>query len=125
VSEKTKYYTPFSAPQSDQQRPLLPDDSTFHPAARRQYASCPPLPVTQSLLRAQDDHAKALSHELDCAKGLIKEMEGELRDAKKRLQHADHGNDMEQALLVRMQELEDLLAEKDQGEPVVLPPAER
>ena len=115
TSENTRYYTPFSAPHNSPKPPLPSREPCAIPTTRRQYSSCPPLPVTRSLLRAQGDHTQALSHELNCAKALIKQMEKDLRDAKKRLERAERSNDMEQALLIRMQELEDLLAERDQG----------
>lgn len=115
TSENTRYYTPFSAPHNSPMPPLPSREPCAIPTTRRQYSSCPPLPVTRSLLRAQGDHTQALSHELNCAKALIKQMEKDLRDAKKRLERAERSNDMEQALLIRMQELEDLLAERDQG----------
>jgi len=116
LSEKpTQYFTPFSAGEVTEGLSLLTPASPFLPPDRRRHVSCPPFPGTQSLLQAHGDHTKALSYELGCARRLIKETEQELHDAKKRLEEAEKGEDREQAYLFRMTELEELLAERDQG----------
>lgn len=113
---RTQYYTPRSPTLDEGEIPLLSTNSPFLPPAHRQHLSCPPLPVSHALLAALGDHAKTLNAELDRAKRVIRELEGEIEVLNSEKAAADKHQQQESQYLSKVRELEELLEERDSGQ---------
>jgi hypothetical protein len=84
IPEQTPYFTPDETSSLPSLRPgnlPLPKlDSPFLPPGYRGRASAPPLGVTQKLLEAHGEHARALQQEVERAREVILELEKALRE---------------------------------------------
>lgn len=112
---RTLYYTPPSATPNLELR-LPSTDSPFIPPPQRQHLSCPPLPVTQALLSAHGDHARALDAELQCARDLIKSLEGEVDEMRQRAEKAERQIGEGEAWRSKVAQLEERLKQREEGE---------
>jgi hypothetical protein len=110
---QTEYFTPQS-PRLHQGTDLLSlTDSPFLPLAHRQHLSCPPLPISQALLAAQGDHAKAMEEELEQAKVVINELVSEIEKLKAGDQTAEAQE--ESQYQAKLRDLNELLEERESG----------